>query len=489
MADEKKTPAPEEPGTGKSPDAGKATPNAPAQGKPDTPEKPEGNPVADTPQPPEEKAPENKSKTDGPDKDEAEVVVPIEKISELIAQRNRAAREQVEQTDTPDKTPEDTQTRLFETAPTPKRGGRPLKTAKEPKDKPPQEKKPRDKVSQGGKRGKNTPDKPAPGGGGVGGAPSIQNDAPTPIVAEPAAPPRPVEDQKVVYLKLSELHPFHTFRPHPFQVRDDAKMKETVASVKQMGVITPATVRPEKDGNGYEIIAGHRRCRASELAGLEVLPCIVREMTDHEAIREMRDSNKQRDGMLPTELARLLDLEMEDIKHQGVPLKNVAEGDIGKRSAEIVGEAHGMNYKKVMRYIRLNSLVPELQAMVDGHEDENGKRVKGLGFMPAVELSYIRPKNQQLIAVSIEGEQASPSVAQAKKLRELDQQNKLTGDVIDAILSEEKKEVGQVIISADELSKYFGKEVTPRQMKDQIMALLDKWKEKQPPEKKAELEK
>ena len=115
--------------------------------------------------------------------------------------------------------------------------------------------------------------------------------------------------------------------------------------------------------------------------------------------------------------------------------------------------------------------------------------IKGLGFMPAVELSYIRPKNQQLIAVSIEGEQASPSVAQAKKLRELDQQNKLTGDVIDAILSEEKKEVGQVIISTDELSKYFGKEVTPRKMKDQIMALLDEWKEKQPPEKKAELEK
>ena len=203
----------------------------------------------------------------------------------------------------------------------------------------------------------------------------------------------------------------------------------------------------------------------------------------------MRDSNKQRDGMLPTELARLLDLEMEDIKHQGAPLKNVAEGDIGKRSAEIIGEIHGMNYKKVMRYIRLNSLVPELQAMVDGYEDENGKRIKRLGFMPAVELSYIRPKNQQLIAVSIEGEQASPSVAQAKKLRELDQQNKLTGDVIDAILSEEKKEVGQVIISTDELSKYFGKEVTPRQMKDQIMALLDEWKEKQPPEKKAELEK
>ena len=367
MADEKKTPAPEEPVSGKSPDAGKHDPNAPAQEETGTPERPEGSPVAETPKPPEEKVPEDKSQTGVSNKDEAEVVVPIEKISELIAKRNQAAREKAKQNTPPDKSPEGKQMGLFETVPTPKHGGRPPKAAKEPKDKPPQEKKPRDKVSQG-KRGKNTPDKPAPGGGGVGGAPSVQSNAPTPDVAgSTAAPPRPVEDQKVIYLKLSELHPFHTFRPHPFQVKDDAKMKETVASVKQMGVITPATVRPEKDGSGYEIIARHRRCRASELAGLEVLPCIVREMTDHEAIREMRDSNKQRDGMLPTELARLLDLEMEDIKHQGVPLKNVAEGDIGKRSAEIVGEAHGMNYKKVMRYIRLNSLVPELQAKHDNY--------------------------------------------------------------------------------------------------------------------------
>ena len=135
-----------------------------------------------------------------------------------------------------------------------------------------------------------------------------------------------------------------------------------------------------------------------------------------------------------------------------------------------------MNYKKVMRYLRLNSLVPELLNMVDE---------KRMGFMPAVELSYIRPKNQRLIGVSIEGEQSSPSVAQAKRLRELDQAGKLTGDVIDGILSEEKKEVDRVIITTDELNKYFGKEVTPRQMKDQIMALLDGWKEKQPPEKKA----
>ena len=185
---------------------------------------------------------------------------------------------------------------------------------------------------------------------------------------------------------------------------------------------------------------------------------------------------RDRDQTLPSELAALLELEVEDIKHQGGRLKNVAEGDIGKRSVEIVGEAHGMNYKKVMRYLRLNSLVPELLNMVDE---------KRMGFMPAVELSYIRPKNQRLIGVSIEGEQSSPSVAQAKRLRELDQAGKLTGDVIDGILSEEKKEVDRVIITTDELNKYFGKEVTPRQMKDQIMALLDDWKEKQPPEKKA----
>ena len=333
---------------------------------------------------------------------------------------------------------------------------------------------PRDKTSRS-----KEPHSPAPG-----------SAAKVTAADQTAVPPRPVEDQKVVYLKLVDMHPFHTYREHPFSVRDDAKMQETVASIKRNGVMVPGLARPEKDGNGYEIISGHRRHRGSELAGLNEMPFIVREMTDHEAVQAMKDSNKQRGEVLPMEMARLLDLEMEDIKHQGVALKNVAPGDIGKRSAEIVGEAHGMNYKKVMRYIRLNSLVSELQDMVDGVAvNSSGEPMKKLGFIPAVELSYIRPRNQQLIAVSIEGEQASPSVAQAKRLRELDQAGKLTGDIIDAILSEEKKEVGQVIISTEELSKYFGQEATPRQMKDQIIALLDEWKEKQPPEKKAELEK
>jgi hypothetical protein len=267
-------------------------------------------------------------------------------------------------------------------------------------------------------------------------------------------------------------------------VQNDAKMQEMVKSIQANGVMVPGLARPEKDGNGYEIIAGHRRSYASELAGLEEAPFIVREMTDHEAVQAMKDSNKQRADMLPSEMAALLELEVEDIKHQGTRLKGVAEGDIGKRSVEIVGEAHDLNYKKVMRYLRLNSLVPELLEKVDGVLDENGKRKKGIGFMPAVELSYIRPKNQRLIAVSMDGEQTSPSVAQAKRLRELDEKNLLNGDVIDQILCEEKKEVDKVIITTDELNKYFGKEITPRQMKDQILALLDEWKEKQPMEKK-----
>ncbi len=446
---------------------------------------------------------------------DGEVVVSFEKISELISQRNKAAREAVEKEAAVTPQAEGTDKGQDEPAQeeaAPKRRGRPPKAerAEQGEQAPPKrrgrkpkdaareqdttEGKSRDKVSRG-RRGKPAPEQPTPGGGdspAVGESTSVPDTAQpaAPAAEETAAPPRPVEDQKVVYLKLSELHPFHTFRPHPFQVRDDAKMQETVTSIKLNGVMVPGLARPEKDGSGYEIIAGHRRCRGSELAGLDEMPFIVRDMTDHEAVQAMKDSNKQRDATLPMEMARLLDLEMEDIKHQGVQLKNVAPGDIGKRSAEIVGEAHDMNYKKVMRYIRLNSLVPELQDMVDGTAvNANGEPIKKLGFIPAVELSFIRPKNQQLIAVSIEGEQASPSVSQAKKLRELDQANKLTGDVIDAILSEEKKEVGQVIISTDELSKYFGQEVTPRQMKEQIMALLDEWKEKQPPEKKAELEK
>ena len=379
-------------------------PAEPAAGEPAVAE-PEQEPPGEAP-PPQAENPE--PPTLGED---GEVVVDFEKISELIAKRNQAAREAVEQEaaataepDTPDKGAEEP---APEEAPPKRRGrkpkedraeqagpdakprrGRKPKEAAQDKDAP--EGKPRDKVSRG-RRGKAAPEQAAPGGGGAAGdAPTVSEGTsapgaeqpPAPAAEEAAAPPRPVEHQKVVYLKISEMHPFHTFRPHPFQVRDDAKMQETVASIKQNGVMVPGLARPEKDGNGYEIVAGHRRCRASELAGLEEMPFIVRDMTDHEAVEAMKDSNKQRDGMLPMEMARLLDLEMEDIKHQGVALKNVPEGDIGKRSAEIVGEAHGMNYKKVMRYIRLNSLVPELQDMVDGTAvNANGEPIKSLAAL------------------------------------------------------------------------------------------------------------
>ena len=357
-----------------------------------------------------------------------------------------------------------------QTAAKPRRG-RPPKADKAAPDEA-QPPKPRDKVSRSKKAAPAKEESPAPEPVAVGGdtAPAAEIPAEP---KEPAPPPRPVEEGKLVYLKLSELHPFHTFRPHPFKVTDDAKMQETVASIKANGVMVPGLARPEKDGNGFEIIAGHRRTRGSELAGLEEMPFIVRDMTDQEAVQAMRDSNKQRDQTLPSELAALLDLEVEAIKHQGGRLDGVAPGDVGKRSVEIVGEAHDMNYKKVMRYLRLNSLVPELLSKVDE---------KGLGFMPAVEISYIKPKNQRLIAVSIDGEQSSPSHAQAKRLRELDQAGKLNGDVIDGILSEKKKEDRGVIISMAELEKYFGKEATPAKMKEQIMTLLDEWKEKQPPE-------
>lgn len=361
------------------------------------------------------------------------------------------------------------------------RKGRPAKADKAALDKSPA---PGvlDKVSRGGKKDKDK----ETGSGGIGpgvkapkgkAAPVKEAEAPPPEIKlppMPEVPPRPVEEGKIVYLKMAELHPFHTFREHPYKVQDDKAMDDLVGTIKEHGIMTPATVRPEKDGKGYEIIAGHRRHHGGTRAGLEEMPCIVREMTDLEAVREMRNSNKQRGEPLPSELAKLLDLELEAIKRQGARPKNEKEAEaLGKLSVEIVGKEHDMNYKKVLRYVRLNHLVPELLEKVDA---------KSMGFMPSVELSYIKPENQRLIAVSIDGEVASPTVKQAKRLRELDQEGLLNGDVIDGILSEEKREVDNVIISTDELNKYFGKEVTPAKMKAQILALLDEWKEKQPPE-------
>lgn len=362
------------------------------------------------------------------------------------------------------------------------KGKEPEKAVEEPKPRrgrPPKADKTatRDKKSQSKEAGLSpfTKKKDSHTPGGAKTAPAVEPPVPE-QPAEPKDATRAVKEE-VVYLDLSELH---AFKDHPFEVRDDAEMQALVESVKTGGVNQPALVRP-REGGGYEIVAGHRRQKASELAGYRNMPCIVREMTDDEAILAMTDDNlRHREHIRPMEKARALKQQVEAIKHQGVALKNVAEGDIGKRSTEVVGARNGINYKQVQRYIRLNELVPELQKMVDE---------KKLSFTPAVEISFIRPKNQQFIAVSIEGEQSSPSLSQAQKMLELDRDGKLNPDIIDGILSQEKKEVDKVILSTEELSKYFGKEVTPRQMKDQIIALLDEWKEKQPPEKKAELEK
>lgn len=301
----------------------------------------------------------------------------------------------------------------------------------------------------------------------------------------PEVPPTPrdatrAEKEEIVYLDLSDLHPF---KDHPFGVRDDAEMKSLVESVRNGGVNQPALVRP-REGGGYEIIAGHRRQMASQLAGYRNMPCIVRNMTDDEAILAMTDDNlRQRETILPSEKAMSLKMQYEAIKHQG------ARGDsaeAGKLSLESVGQRNGMSVKTVQRYIWLNDLVPELKQTMD-----DGK----LSFTPAVEISRVRPKHQKYIAVSIEGQQASPSKGQAKRLRELDKENKLSPDVIDGILCEEKKkEDRDVIITGAELEKFFGKEATPRQMKDQIMTLLEDWKERQLPElakpdKKMDMEK
>ena len=302
----------------------------------------------------------------------------------------------------------------------------------------------------------------------------------------PEVPPTPRDatraaKEEIVYLNLSDLHPF---KDHPFGVRDDAEMKSLVESVRNGGVNQPALVRP-REGGGYEIIAGHRRQRASELAGFANMPCIVRNMTDDEAILAMTDDNlRHRERILPTEKAQSLKMQVEAIKHQG-SRPGEEDKDAGKRSTQVVGDRNGMNYKQVQRYIRLTELVPDLQKMVDE---------KKLAFTPAVEISFIRPKNQRYIAVSIEGQQSSPSLSQAQKMRELDKDGKLNGDVIDGILSQEKKEVDKVIINSAELEKYFGKDKSPREMKDKIISLLDDWKAKQPPElgkpeKKTELEK
>ena len=283
------------------------------------------------------------------------------------------------------------------------------------------------------------------------------------------------QEDKITLLPLSELHDFPN---HPFKVRDDEAMQETTESIRQYGVLVPAIVRPREDG-GYEIIAGHRRRRGSELAGLSAMPCIVRRMDDDTATILMVDSNIQRENILPSERAQAYKMKLEAIRRKaGRPAKgaeNLPEDNCdqgghnfdGKRSVEIVADEAGESKSQVQRYIRLTELTPELQQMVDE---------KKIGMTPAVEISYLKPEEQQMLLTAIDSEQATPSLSQAQRMKKLSRDGKLNDDTMLDIMMEQKKPEGyNVVLSADKLRKYFPRSYTPQKMEETILKLLDAW--------------
>ena len=277
--------------------------------------------------------------------------------------------------------------------------------------------------------------------------------------------------EKVTDMPLSELHPFPD---HPFQVRDDDAMKETVDSIKEYGVLVPAIVRPRADG-GYELISGHRRNRACELAGLPTMPVIVRNLDDDAATIIMVDSNIQRENILPSERAKAYKMKLEAMKRQaGRPsLENggqVGHDLRGIKTRDLIAENSEDSARTIQRYIRLNELTPQLQQMVDD---------KKIAMTPAVELSYLKPEEQTLLLDTIESEQATPSLSQAQRLKKFSAEGHLNEDSMLAIMSEEKKpEKNELTIKADKLQKYFPKSYTPQQMEQVIIRLLDGWQKK-----------
>ena len=290
----------------------------------------------------------------------------------------------------------------------------------------------------------------------------------------PSKKPKP-QQEVVIQIPLSELHPFPD---HPFKVRDDEAMQETAESIRQYGVLVPAIVRPREDG-GYEIIAGHRRRHGSELAGLSAMPCIVRRMDDDTATILMVDSNIQRENILPSERAQAYKMKLEAIRRKaGRPAKgaeNLPEENCdqvghnfdGKRSVEIIADEAGESKSQVQRYIRLTELTPELQQMVDE---------KKIGMTPAVEISYLKPEEQQMLLTAIDSEQATPSLSQAQRMKKLSREGKLNDDTMLDIMMEQKKPEGyNVVLSADKLRKYFPRSYTPQRMEETILKLLDAW--------------
>ena len=289
--------------------------------------------------------------------------------------------------------------------------------------------------------------------------------------------PKP-QQEVIVHVPLSKLHDFPN---HPFKVRDDEAMQETVESIRQYGVLVPAIVRPREDG-GYEIVAGHRRKHGSELAGLQNLPCIVREMDDDTATILMVDSNIQRENILPSERAQAYKMKLEAIRRKaGRPAKTeekdvpdnsvqVGQNFDGKTSRELLAENSPDSSTQIQRYIRLTELSPELQQMVDE---------KKIGMTPAVEISYLKPEEQQMLLTAIDSEQATPSLSQAQRMKKLSREGKLNDDSMLDIMMEQKKPEGyNVVLSADKLRKYFPRSYTPQRMEETILKLLDAWMRK-----------
>ena len=279
-----------------------------------------------------------------------------------------------------------------------------------------------------------------------------------------------VDDQreKIVEIPLSELFPF---KDHPFKVIDNEAMLDTAESIKQYGVLVPAIARPREDG-GYELVSGHRRKRACELAGLETMPVIIRNLDDDAATIIMVDSNLQRENILPSERAFAFKLKLEAIKRQGsrTDLTSSQVGTKLNRADEIVAEQAGSSRNQVQRYIRLTELIPDLLSMVDE---------KKIAFNPAVELSYLKSEEQLLLIDAMDTEQATPSLSQAQRLKKFSAEGNCTLEAMCAIMSEEKKgEPDKVTLTGDKIKKYFPKNYTPHQMEATIIKLLEGWHKK-----------
>ena len=274
--------------------------------------------------------------------------------------------------------------------------------------------------------------------------------------------------EKIIEIPLTELHPF---KDHPFKVIDNEAMFDTAESVKQYGVLVPAIARPRDEG-GYELVAGHRRKRACELAELETMPVIVRNLDDDAAIIIMVDSNLQRENVLPSERAFAYKMKLSAMKRQvGRPSKeNASQVRTKKRSDQLLAEQVGESRNQVQRYIRLTYLIPEILSMVDE---------KKIAFNPAVELSFLKDEEQADLLEAIDMEQATPSLSQAQRLKKFSNEGKLSLEVMSAIMSEEKKgDLDKVTLTGDKLKRYFPKSYTPRQMEETIIKLLEGWHKK-----------